>query len=453
MPQSLDNALDYANRWVEIIKKSEVPEDEAKQIIQESIHNFSEHFNKGWLEYRKSVTEAGDWACTEWTGSGAIFRDVLGREYIDCLGGYGLLDHGWSHPEVVESVRSQLNRTPMPSQELIDPLRGVLARLMAEITPGDIKYSFFVASGTETIEGAIKLAKMYTKKNGFIVATKAFHGKTMGSLSMMGKADYRQPPGLLYAGPVYHVPYGDADAVERQLDICQKVGIDIAAVLFEPIQGEAGAIVPPDDFWPRVREATKHYGVLLIADEVQTGLGRTGKLWGVEHWNVVPDILAVAKSLGGGVMPIGAFCSTEEIWQCMMYPNPFIHTTTTGGGALACSAAIAAIKVTLRDRLWEQAAAKGDYLIPKLKELAEKYPQIYDKITGKGLLIGQHFRDPEVGYKVAAGLFKRGVLVAGTLTSAHTIRIEPPLVITYEQIDEVLNRLSDTLAEIAKTIH
>jgi putrescine aminotransferase len=453
MPQSLDNALEYANRWVEIIKKSEVPEDEAKQIIQESIYNFSEHFNKGWLEYRKSVTEAGDWACTEWTGSGAIFRDVLGREYIDCLGGYGLLDHGWSHPEVVESVRSQLNRTPMPSQELIDPLRGVLARLMAEITPGDIKYSFFVASGTETIEGAIKLAKMYTKKNGFIVATKAFHGKTMGSLSMMGKADYRQPPGLLYAGPVYHVPFGDADAVERQLDICQKVGIEIAAVLFEPIQGEAGAIVPPDDFWPRVREATKHYGVLLIADEVQTGLGRTGKLWGVEHWNVVPDILAVAKSLGGGVMPIGAFCSTEEIWQCMMYPNPFIHTTTTGGGPLACSAAIAAIKVILRDRLWEQAAAKGEYLIPKLKELAEKYPQIYDKITGKGLLIGQHFRDPEVGYKVAAGLFKRGVLVAGTLTSAHTIRIEPPLVITYEQIDEVLNRLSDTLAEIAQTIH
>lgn len=453
MPQMLDQAQEYASKWLEIIAKSEVSEAEGKQIIEESLYNFAEHFNKGWLEYRKSVTEAGDWAATEWTGSGAIFRDVLGREYIDCLGGYGLFDLGWAHPEVVAAVRNQLNRTPMPSQELIDPLRGVLARLMAEITPGDIKYSFFCASGTEAVEGAIKLAKMYTKKSGFIVALKAFHGKTMGSLSMMGKADYRQPPGILYGGPVYHVPFGDADAVERQLDICQKVGIDIAAVLFEPIQGEAGAIVPPDDFWPRVRELTKHYGVLLIADEVQTGMGRTGKLWGVEHWNVVPDILAVAKSLGGGVMPVSAFCSTEEIWQCMMYPNPFIHTTTTGGGALACSAAIAAIHVTLRDRLWEQAAAKGDYIMPKLQDLAAKYPQIYHSITGKGLLIGQHFHDAEVGYKVAAGLFKRGVLVAGTLTSAHTIRIEPPLVITYEQIDEVLNRLSDTLAEVAKTIH
>jgi len=452
MSKSIHEAISYSNKWIDIIHKSSVTEAEGKQIIEESKNNFSEYFNKGWLEYRKSVTEAGDWAVTEWSGSGAVFRDVLGREYIDCLGGYGLLNLGWAHPEVIDNVRAQLNHTPMPSQELIDPLRGVLARLMALITPGDIKYSFFCASGTESIEGAIKLAKMYTQKTGFIVAVKAFHGKTMGSLSMMGKADYRQPPGTLYGGPVYHVPFGDAEAVERQLEICKTVGVDIAACLFEPIQGEAGAIVPPDDFWPRVREVTKHYGVLLIADEVQTGMGRTGKLWGVDHWNVVPDILSVAKSLGGGVMPISAFCSTEEIWQVMMYPNPFIHTTTTGGGALACSAAIAAINVTLRDKLWEQAATKGEYMIPKLEALAAQYPQIYKSITGRGLLIGQHFHEPEIGYKVAAGLFKRGVLVGGTLTSAHTIRIEPPLVIPFEQIDEVLNRLSDTLKEVSKSL-
>ncbi len=449
MPQSFDEAVAYSKRWIDIIHKTEVTEAEGKAIIAESQHNFAEHFNKGWLEYRKSVTEAGDWAVTEWTGKGAMFRDVLGREYIDCLGGYGLLDLGWANPEIIDTVKAQLDHTPMPSQELIDPLRGVLARLMALITPGDIKYSFFAASGTEAVEGAIKLAKMHTRKSGFIAAVKAFHGKTMGSLSMLGKADYRVPPGILYGGPVYHVPFGDADAVEKQLDICQKVGVDIAACLFEPIQGEAGAIVPPDDFWPRIREITKHYGVLLIADEVQTGLGRTGKLWGVDHWNVVPDIMTLGKSFGGGVMPISAFCANEDIWQCMMYPNPFIHTTTTGGGALACSAAIAAINVTLRDRLWEAAAAKGQYLIPKLKALAARYPQIYREVTGLGLLIGMHFQTPETGYKVAAGLFKRGVLVAGTLTSAQTIRIEPPLIITYEQIDEMLNRLEDTLKEVS----
>jgi putrescine aminotransferase len=240
--------------------------------------------------------------------------------------------------------------------------------------------------------------------------------------------------------------------VEKQLDICEKVGIGVAAVMFEPIQGESGAIVPPDDFWPRVRAATKKYGVLLIADEVQTGLGRTGKLWGVEHWNVVPDILTVAKSLGGGVMPVSATITTEEIYQPMMYPNPFMHTTTTGGGALACSAAIAAIHVTLRERLWEQAADKGGYIMGELNKFAAQYPQIYEKITGKGLLIGMHFKTPEIGYKVASGLFKRNVLVAGTLTSAQTIRIEPPLIVTKEQIDMLLERLSEVLIEISKTM-
>ena len=453
MPQNLNAAQEYAQKWLDIIKNPERPPEElGKWIIEQSMQNFAENFNKGWLDYRKSVTQAGQWAATEWTGRGATFEDVLGRKYIDFLGGFGMMDLGWSHPEVVAAVQAQLLRTPMPSQELIDPLRGVLARLLAEITPGDLKYSWFAASGTEAIEAAIKIAKVYTQKQAFIVSVKGFHGKTMGSLSMMGKADYRQSVGMMYGGPVYHVPFGDAEAVERQLDICDKVGIGVAAVLMEPIQGEAGGIVPPDDFWPRIRAATKKYGALLIADEVQTGLGRTGKLWGVEHWNVVPDIIAVAKSLGGGVMPICAVCTTEEIFQPFMYPNPFLQTTTTGGGALACSAAIAAINITVRDRLWEAAREKGEYIMPRVQALAEKFPQVYKAVTGKGLLIGQHFQTPEIGGQVAAALFKRGVLVAGTLTSAQTIRIEPPLVITYDEIDEGLSRLDEAVAEVAQAV-
>lgn len=453
MPQNLNAAQEYAQKWLDIIKNPERPPEElGKWIIEQSMQNFAENFNKGWLDYRKSVTQAGQWAATEWTGRGATFEDVLGRKYIDFLGGFGMMDLGWSHPEVVAAVQAQLLRTPMPSQELIDPLRGVLARLLAEITPGDLKYSWFAASGTEAIEAAIKIAKVYTQKQAFIVSVKGFHGKTMGSLSMIGKADYRQPVGMMYGGPVYHVPFGDAEAVERQLDICDKVGIGVAAVLMEPIQGEAGGIVPPDDFWPRIRAATKKYGALLIADEVQTGLGRTGKLWGVEHWNVVPDIIAVAKSLGGGVMPICAVCTTEEIFQPFMYPNPFLQTTTTGGGALACSAAIAAINITVRDRLWEAAREKGEYIMPRVRALAEKFPQVYKAVTGKGLLIGQHFQTPEIGGQVAAALFKRGVLVAGTLTSAQTIRIEPPLVISYDEINEGLFRLDEAVAEVAQAI-
>jgi putrescine aminotransferase len=453
MAYDYEDALDYSSRWMDLIQKNEFPTTEqAHQIIDESKINFAEHYNRNWLEYRKSVTESGDWAAVEWGGSGAVFKDILGREYLDFLGGYGMMDLGWSHPDVVNTVKAQLDRSPMPSQELIDPLRGVLAKLLATITPGDLKYSWFAASGAEANEAAMKIAKLYTGKTAFIVGVKAFHGKTMGALSLMGKADFRAPMGALYAGQVYHVPFGDADAVEKQLEICEKVGIGVAAVMFEPIQGESGAIVPPDDFWPRIRAATKKYGVLLIADEVQTGLGRTGKLWGVEHWGVVPDILTVAKSLGGGVMPISAVTTTEEIFHPMMYPNPFMHTTTTGGGALACSAAISAIHVTLRERLWEQAAEKGAYLIPQLEKFASQYPQIYEKITGKGLLIGMHFKTPEIGYKVASGLFKRNLLVAGTLTSAQTIRVEPPLVVTQQQMDVLLDRLSEVLKEINTAI-
>lgn len=446
-PRFLDKALAYAHRWLEIIQKDRLSETEAAEIVEETIENFARHYNRGFLEYRKSVTVLDGYAATEWTGRGALVEDVFGRQWIDCLGGYGLLDLGWGHPRVVEAVRAQLARTPMPSQELLDPLRGVLARLLALITPGDIQYFFFAAGGTEAVEGALKLAKLYTGKSGIITSLRAFHGKTLGSLSVMGKSDFRRPAAPLYPY-VYWVPYGDAEAVERQLEIAETVGLDIAAVIMEPVQGEAGAIVPPDDFWPRLRQLCDQHGVLLIADEVQTGLGRTGRLWGVDHWEVVPDIITMGKSLGGGVMPVSAFGAREEIWRVMMEPNPFIHTTTTGGNPLACAAAIAAITITLEEDLPRVAAEKGKYFKDGLERLAGLYPDIYKGITGLGLLIGQHFHDTRTGYRVAAGLFQRGVLVAGTLTNAHTIRIEPPLCIEYAQIDAVLERLEDTLREV-----
>ncbi|HEV2581214.1 MAG TPA: aminotransferase class III-fold pyridoxal phosphate-dependent enzyme, partial [Ktedonobacteraceae bacterium] len=261
-----------------------------------------------------------------------------------------------------------------------------------------------------------------------------------------GKAIFRRPAMPLHNN-IFHVPYGDADAVEQQLRIAREVGNDIAAVIMEPVQGEAGAIVPPDDFWPRLRQICDEYEVLLIADEVQTGMGRTGRLWGVDHWEVEPDIIASAKALGGGVMPIGAFMSTPKIWS-VMNSNPFIHTSTTGGNPLACAAAIAAINVTLEEHIPEQAAEKGEYFIQQLRDIASRHQDVYTNITGKGLLIGQHFVNDDIGYAVASGLFKRGVLISGTLNNSRVVRIEPPVVITHEEIDTVLNRLEDTLLEL-----
>lgn len=439
-------ALNDSQHYLDVVQKQQLSKSETQWLIETTVHNFAHYYNSGFIEYRKSVAEAGDFAAVEWTGRGATFRDVLGREYIDCLGGFGLFNLGWAHPRVVGAVQAQLQKSPLPTQELLDPLRGMLAHLLAEITPGDIQYSFFVSSGTEAVEGAMKLARLYTRKHGFIAAVRGFHGKTAGALSLTGKAIFRRPA-LTPQNNVFHVPYGDADAVEQQLQIAREVGNDIAAVVMEPVQGEAGAIVPPDDFWPRLRQLCDEYEVLLIADEVQTGLGRTGALWGVEHWDVAPDIIASAKALGGGVMPVGAFMSTPRIWS-VMNSNPFIHTSTTGGNPLACAAAIAAINVTLEERLPQQADEKGRYFLAQLRTLAARHDDIYTDITGKGLLIGQHFVNDEIGYTVSSGLFKRGVLISGTLNNSRVIRIEPPLVITQAEIDAVLDRLEDTLHEV-----
>lgn len=446
---NFQKALDYSAKWLEIIKQDSATLDNttARWISEETKNNFVNHFNAGWVEYRKSMTEAGDYAAIEWRGEGSKFYDNFGNEYLDFLGGYGALDLGWSHPEVVEAVRAQAGKSGIPTQELMDPLRGVLAKLMAEITPGNIDHAFFVASGTEAVEGGLKIARLHTGKHNFISTVKAFHGKTVGSLSVMGKKDYRAPL-QPYGGQTFYVPFGDADALEKQLEICDIVGIEIAGFIAEPIQGEAGAIVPPADYWPKVREICTKYGVLMICDEVQTGLGRTGALWAVNHWKVEPDIMMTAKSLGGGVMPIGSFMGSAEIWKSFEEPNPFIHTTTTGGNPMSCAAAIATIQVTLRDDLPRRAAELGDYFMGELNKLTEEFPGVYEKITGKGLLIGQHFINDEVGYKVAAGLFRRKVLVAGTLINAKAIRFEPPLIVAKEEIDEVLNRLRDTLKDV-----
>jgi putrescine aminotransferase len=447
--RNIEFAHAEAARMVELITRPEelVTRAERERITRETTENFANHINKGFLEYRKSVTEAGDFAMTEWKGQGSIMTDVLGREFIDILGGFGIYSAGIRHPEIVAAVKAQLDRSPQYSQEMLDPLRAHLGKVLANLTPGDLQYMFFNNSGTEAIEGAMKLAKFHTGRTGFISTTGAFHGKSLGSLSLMGKSVFRKPL-MPLINNTRHVPFGDADALEQLLAISYQVGDDIAAFIAEPVQGEAGAVVPPDDYWPRVREICDRYDILLIADEVQTGLGRTGKIFGLDHWNVVPDILTLGKALGGGVVPMAAFIASPKIWK-VMEPNPFMHTSTTGGNPLACSAALAYIDVMLKEDLPGQAAAKGAYILGKLAELRERYPRVLAGYRGKGLLIGMEFATDETGYQVASGLFKRQVLTAGTLTNAKAIRIEPALNISNALIDEVLNRLEDTFKSIA----
>jgi len=446
--RDIKTALAEADQMVNTIltPPDRTPLEDRKEIALKTVRNFRDHINKGFLDYRKSVTEATNFAITEWTGQGSVLVDALDREYLDLLGGYGLYSYGIRHPKIVSAVKAQLDRSPQYSQEMLDPLRAQLARVLALLTPGKIQYGFFANSGTEAVEGAMKLAKLYTGRKGFISMLKAFHGKTLGTLSLMGKKIYREPLLPLLEG-VRHVPFGEADEVEKALAAAKAVGDGIAAVVVEPIQGEAGAVVPPDEYWPRLREICNHYDVLLIADEVQTGMGRTGEIFGVDHWNVAPDIICLGKALGGGVVPMSAFLSTAKIWECME-PNPFMHTTTTGGNPLACAAALSAVTVLLEEDLAGQARDKGEYVLGQLRQLQERYPGVLANIRGLGLLIGMEFPTDGIGYKVVSGLFSRGVLTAGTLTNAKNIRFEPALNVPQKILDEILNRLEDVFKTI-----
>ena len=326
---SRKKVIEESRRWLGIINAHKLNEYKRRKVVSDTVENFESYYNKGYLEYRKSVTEGGQFAAVEWSGSGCHFEDVTGRRFIDCLGGYGIYSAGINHPKIVRAAKSQLERMPLSSQELLDPLRGALAELLGELAPGDLQNCFFISNGTDAVEGAMKLARMYTGKPGFISCVRGFHGKSYGSLSLMGKGEYRLAFEPLLQD-VYFVPFGDADAVEAELAKAEAVGMAIAAVVVEPVQGEAGAIVPPPDYWPRLRDICTRHGVLLIADEVQTGMGRTGRMFAVEHWDVAPDIICLGKALGGGVMPLSAFMSTPEIWK-VLEPNPFIHSSTFGG--------------------------------------------------------------------------------------------------------------------------
>jgi putrescine aminotransferase len=442
--------LKQTQRYLELIAGKAMAMEEKQAFIVETVESYEKYYNRGFISYRKSVTQAGQFAALEWSGQGSILRDLLGREYIDCLGGYGIFSAGVNHPKIVKAVTDQLTRMALNSQELLEPWRAALAKVLAQVTPGDLQNSFFINNGTDAIEGAIKLARLYTKRSTFISTLGGFHGKSMGSLSLMGKASFREPfqPGLQ---DVRFIPYGDADALEAELRRSEAVGVRIAGVVLEPVQGEAGGVVPPDDFLPRARDLCTAYGALLIADEIQTGMGRTGKMWGVDHWNLVPDIMCLGKSIGGGVMPLSAFIANPTVWEVMI-PNPIIHSTTFGGNPLACAAGLAAIQVTLEEDLPGQAAAKGEFLLRELASLQAKYPQVLIEAHGKGLLVGMEFPVQEIGWQVAAGLFKRGVLVAGTYSKAQVIRIEPALGIPMELLQEMLNRLEDTFREVAGTL-
>lgn len=373
---------------------------------------------------------------------GCYIYDDQGRAYLDCLGGYGVFALGHRHPAVVEAVKKQLDRLPLSGKTFFNELQAELAARLAAVTPRAISMTFFSNSGAEAVEAALKFARKATGRHEIVAALGGYHGKTFGALSVTGRKKYREPFEPLLPG-VKFVPYGDAGALR------QAVGAKTAAVILEPVQGEGGIIVPPEGYLREARLSCDQYGALLIIDEVQTGLGRTGSMFGVDHEGIEPDLMTLAKALGGGVMPIGATCGTADIWERVFSDNPLLHTSTFGGNPLACAAGLATLDVIEREGLVQRAREVGLVLQNALAEVQRAFPKLVVAVRGRGLMLGVEFAMDEVGEITIAQMVKRGLVAAYTLNNPRVIRFEPPLVLTEEQARWVGATFGEALGETA----
>ncbi len=403
------------------------------------VSDYSEHLNPGLA---KLMQFAG--FGVEVSAEGMYITDQDGRQYLDFLGGYGVFSLGHRHPDVLKAVVDQLQRQPLSSKTFFNPVQGALARRLAEVAPEGLQYTFFSNSGTEAVEAALKMARAATGRTGFVSTEGGYHGKTLGALSVTGREKYRKPYQPLVPGASF-VPYGDLAAAEAAINETT------AAFIVETVQGEGGVHVAPPGYLAGLRAACDRAGALLIADEVQTGLGRTGKWFGCDHEQVRPDLMTLAKALGGGVMPIGATMGTAAVWNKVFADNPLTHTSTFGGNPLACAAGLAVLDIMERDNLVERVATQGDRLQAALKEAFRDQPLVAE-VRGQGLLIGVEFAEDEVGELVIAQMMKRGVIAAYTLNNPRVIRMEPPFLVTDEQIDHAVNCLKESVTETADLI-
>jgi 4-aminobutyrate aminotransferase len=399
-------------------------------------------------------------------GEGAVVEDVDGNRFLDCAAGIAVNATGHAHPAVVKAIVDQAQRyLHMSGTDFYYEPQVALAEAMAEIAPidGPVR-TFFGNSGTEAVEAAVKLAKYHTKRFNLIAFLGSFHGRSMGSLALTSsKSVQRRGFGPMLPG-VYHAPYANCyrcpvglkpescaseclSFIEDQILVHLVSPDEVAAVVVEPIQGEGGYLVPPTHFIERLRELTTKHGMLLVADEVQSGMGRTGKMFGIEHFGVEPDIFATAKGIASG-MPLGVCCARAEV---MDWP-PGAHASTFGGNPVSCAAALATIKL-LRESLVANAAEVGAFLIEGARALMDRHAIIGD-VRGKGLMIGIEFvRDRQTKERAIAerdaivhACFYKGLLVLGA--GKNAIRLSPPLTLTRAQADTALSLLDQAIGEV-----
>ena len=436
--------------------KTELPGPKARAIIERDTRHVSPSYTRSY----PFVMERG---------AGAIVEDVDGNRFLDCAAGIAVTSTGHAHPDVVAAITAQTSRfLHMSGTDFYYEAQVTLAEELAALsTMKEPVRCFFGNSGAEANEAAIKLARHFTERQYFIAFLGAFHGRTMGAVTLTAsRAIQRRGFGPVMPG-VYHAPYAYCYRcpVKLRPDTCQAECLDfiensilvhlvspeeVAGVIVEPIQGEGGYLVPPQQFHDRLRALTRRHGILLIVDEVQSGMGRTGKMLASEHYGLVPDVMTLAKGIASG-LPLGVALAHADI---MDWP-PGAHASTFGGNPVSCAAALATIKL-LKDTLIENARLVGDCLLDGLKALAERHPLVGD-VRGKGLMIGVELvRDRETKERatrerdeVVAACFRRGMLVLGA--GANALRFAPPLVLSKAQADDAVQILDQALTEVERT--
>ena len=411
-------------------------------------------------------------------GEGNYLWDAAGRRYLDLVAGFGSVNLGHNHPRVAAAITSALaQQAPGFAQSAVNPLAAALAEQLIGIAPRSLEMVFFANSGTESVEAALKLARIVTGRQGLLHCEGSFHGKSLGALSVTGNPNYQKPFGPLLP-ECKAVRFGDLEALERAL-----ATREFAAFIVEPIQAEGGMIMPPEGYLREAQELCHASETLLIVDEVQTGMGRTGEMFAVEHEGVEPDVMTLAKSLGGGLMPIGAMLCRRELWRKAYgtLQTFALHTSTFGGGSLACAAGLAAIRALEEEDLVQQAAIRGRQLVEGLAKICEEC-DLLREVRGRGLLIGLEFNPlpetivahwkqmqsqgmayflvPQIDklvesvpsmYAMQNLLNEFGIYTQVARSNPLVLRIQPPLTITEDEVDTVLAAIAEVCFELDRS--
>ncbi len=430
-----EEIIRYSEKALSLFANQALNHQEREWVISETIEALKDNLEPDFSEEQENPASFSN-RIIEWESSGSSFIDIQGRKYLDCLGVSSLNSIGYLRSKILESIKKPLELQALNNPVFYNPQKALLARLLAMITPGKLQCSVFCSSADEAVEGAISLA-LYNNNSAIIVKTGNYCSDSLSNERILVNKK-ESPEKQRLKDHVLVIPYEDIAMMDKAFSN-NSYGEAPGAIIIEPINHEEGIVVPSQEYINKICDLCEQYETLLIVNETKIGLGRTGKLFAIEHYGLEPDILCLGNALGGGIMPIGAFITTSDVLKKNSY-SPSICSKLNNNRPVSYSAAIAAVQVILDEGLVEKAAEKGAYILPNLQRMVRKYP-ILKEARGKGLLIGLEFTNEETASDMAKSLLREGIITTASAKKRTTLRIEPALTIKLEEIDFLLKTL------------